>query len=200
MEHLVIAGFIFLNMFMLVGTVDLFYYHIWKYKLHTRPESRYEHKLHMAFAFIMVPLAYFLYYQDFGGYALWAAVLFVVAALGTEMLDVFTEGDSRASIGGLSTGEYSIHVAATIFKVASFAFMFAAKPAAAWDISSPTLLGTYGSMGEMMAMQVIIGSGLVGVLHLVLLHPRVAKINCQSICEVAKCSRFSCCAAPGQSV
>ena len=55
MEHLVTLGLIFLNLFMLVGTVDLFYYHIWKYKLHTRPESRYEHKLHMAFAFLMVP-------------------------------------------------------------------------------------------------------------------------------------------------
>jgi len=199
MEHLVTAGFVFLNLFMLVGTVDLFYYHIWKYKLHARPESRYEHKLHMAFAFIMVPLAYFLYYQDFGGYALWAAAFFVAAALGIEMLDVFTEGDSRASVGGLSTGEYSIHVAATIFKVASFALMFAAKPAAAWSASSPTLLGSYGSMGEMMAMQVMIGSGAVGVLHLILLHPRVAKLNCKSICDVARCSRFSCCAPAGTS-
>ena len=193
MDHLVILSFVFLNLFMLVGTVDLFYYHIWKYKLHTRPESRNEHKLHMAFAFLMVPLAYFLYYQDFGGYALWAAVFFVAAALVTEMLDVFTEGDSRASIGGLTTGEYSIHVAATIFKVASFAFMFAAKPASAWESSSPTLLGSYGSMGEMMALQVMIGSFAVGVLHLVLLNKKVAAINCKTVCDIAGCTRFSCC-------
>ena len=193
MDHLVIAGFIFLNLFMIVGAVDLFYYHIWKYKLHTRSESRYEHKLHMAFAFLMVPLAYFLYYQNFGGWALWAAAFFVLAALSTEMLDVFTEGDSRASLGGLSTGEYSIHVAATILKVASFAFMFASKPAADWDLSSPNSLGTYGWMAELMALQVMIGSGLVGVLHLALLHPRIASINCQSLCDVAGCSRFSCC-------
>jgi hypothetical protein len=193
MDHLVIAGFVFLNLFMIVGTIDLFYYHIWKYKLHTRPESRYEHKLHMAFAFLMVPLAYFLYYQNSGGWALWAAVLFVIAALSTEMLDVFSEGDSRASLGGLSTGEYSIHVAATIFKVGSFAFLFASKPLAAWDLSSPVVLDAYGTMAEMMAMQVMIGSGLVGLLHLALLHPRIAGINCQTVCEIAKCSRFSCC-------
>ncbi len=95
MEHLITLSLIFLNLFMIVGAVDLFYFHIWKYKLHTRPESRYEHKLHMAFAFIMVPLAYFLYYQNSGGWALWAGVFFVAAALGTEMLDVFSEGDSR---------------------------------------------------------------------------------------------------------
>lgn len=193
MDHLVIAGFVFLNLFMIVGTVDLFYYHIWKYKLHTRPESRYEHKLHMAFAFLMVPLAYLLYYQNVGGWALWAGVFFVLAALATEMFDVFTEGDSRASLGGLSTGEYSIHVAATILKVASFAFMFASKPAAAWELSSPVILGAYGSTAEMMALQVMIGSGLVGILHLALLHPKIAAINCQSFCDVAGCSRFACC-------
>jgi len=178
---------------MIVGSVDLFYYHIWKYKLHTRPESRYEHKLHMTFAFFMVPVAYLLYYQDLGGYALWAALFFVVAALTTEMLDVFTEGDSRASLGGLSTGEYLIHVAATIFKVASFAFMFAAKPGAAWDLSSPVVLGSHGFMAEMTAVQVMVGSGVVGLLHLALLHPRLAAINCKSVCAIAKCSRFSCC-------
>lgn len=195
MDHLVIAGFVFLNLFMLVGTVDLFYYHIWKFKLHTRPESRYEHKLHMIFAFLMVPVGYLLYYQDLGGWALWAVVFFVVTALTTEMLDVFTEGDSRASLGGLTTGEYSIHVAATILKVASFAFMFASKPAAAWDLASPVVLGTYGWMAEMMALQVMVGSGLVGILHLALLHPRVAGINCETVCDVAGCTRFSCCSA-----
>ena len=195
MDHLVIASFVFLNLFMILGAVDLFYFHIWKYKLHTRPESRYEHKLHMAFAFLMVPLAYFLYYQNFGGWALWAGVFFVVAALGTELADVFSENDSRASIGGLSTQEYALHVVLTILKVASFAFLFASKPADAWSLSSPIVLGTYGFMAEMTALQVMVGSGLVGVLHLALLHPRVAGINCRTVCDVAGCTRFSCCSA-----
>ena len=147
MEHLIILGFVFLNLFMIVGAVDLFYFHMWKYKLHTRPESIYEHKLHGVFALIMVPLGFFLYYQNSGGYSLWAGVFFVAAALGVEMLDVFSEGDSRASVGGLTTGEYSLHVAATIFKVASFAFIFAAKPASAWSLDSELSLGNYGSMG-----------------------------------------------------
>ena len=193
MEHLVILGFVFLNLFMALGAVDLFYFHIWKYKLHTRPESRYEHKMHMAFAFLMVPLAYFLYYQNFGGIALWAGVFFVAAALGTELLDVFSENDSRASLGGLSTPEYALHVLLTILKVTSFVFIFASKPAGAWDLSSPVVLGSYGWMGEATALQVMIGSSLVGILHAVLLHPKVASVGCSSL----GCSRFSCCAAPG---
>jgi hypothetical protein len=195
MDHLVIASFVFLNLFMVLGAVDLFYFHIWKYKLHTRPESRYEHKLHMAFAFLMVPLAYFLYYQNFGGWALWAGVFFVVAALGTELLDVFSENDSRASIGGLSTQEYALHVVLTILKVASFAFLFASKPAEAWSLSSPAVLGSYGWMGEMIALKVMVGSGLVAILHLALLHPRVAAVNCDTVCDIAGCTAFSCCVA-----
>jgi hypothetical protein len=197
MEHLVVLGFVFLNLFMIVGAVDLFYFHIWKYKLHTRPESRYEHKLHMAFSFLLAPLAFFLYYKDFGGYALWAAVFFVVAALITEMMDVFSEGDSRAALGGLTTSEYSLHVAATILKVASFAFMFAAKPAAAWSLESPALRGSYGFMGEMIAIKVMAGGFLIGLLHLILLTKRGAAINCRTVCGTIGCRRFACCAPSG---
>jgi len=195
MEHLVILGFVFLNLFMIVGAVDLFYFHMWKYKLHTRPESIHEHKLHGIFALIMVPLAFFLYYQNSGGYALWAGVFFVAAALSVEMFDVFSEGDSRASLGGLTTGEYSLHVAATIFKVASFAFIFAAKPASAWNLDSELSLGTYGSMGEMMAIQVMAGSLIVGLLHFALLNKKIGAISLTSACSRLGCQGLSCCGA-----
>ena len=194
MEHLVIASFVFLNLFMIVGAVDLFYFHMWKYKLHTRRESIYEHKLHGIFALVMVPLAFFLYYQNSGGYALWAGVFFVAAALGVEMLDVFSEGDSRESLGGLTTGEYSLHVAATILKVASFAFIFASKPLSAWSLESTSNLGSYGSMGEMMAMQVMVGSFVIGLLHFALLNKRIGSISFSSACTKLGCSSMSCCA------
>jgi hypothetical protein len=195
MDHLVVASFVFLNLFMVLGAVDLFYFHLWKYKLHIRPESRYEHKLHMAFAFLMVPLAFLLYYQNFGGWALWAGVFFVVAALGTELADVFSENDSRASIGGLSTQEYALHVVLTILKVASFAFLFASKPAEAWSSSSPTVLGSYGTIGEATAVQVMVGSFLVGLLHIALLHKKVASISLSSACSSLGCGSIGCCNA-----
>ncbi|MFN6962238.1 MAG: hypothetical protein ACK4S4_00565 [Pyrinomonadaceae bacterium] len=193
MDHIVIAGFVFLDLFMLLGAVDLFYFHIWKYRLHTRPESRYEHKLHMAFAFLMVPVALLLYYRDLGGIALWAAVFFVAAALAVELLDVASENDSRASLGGLSTQEYALHVVLTVLKVASFAFMFASKPASAWSVSSPLVLGSYGWMAETIAIKVMLGSGLVGLLHLVLMLPKAASFRCSSL----GCERLACC-SPGR--
>ncbi|QYO65560.1 hypothetical protein [Leptolyngbya sp. 7M] len=193
MEHLVTLGFVFLNLFMIVGSVDLFYYHLWKYKLHTRPESRYEHKLHMAFAFLMVPIGYFLYYQNLGGIGLWVALFLVIAALGIEMLDVFSENSSRASLGGLTTGEYSLHVTTTILKVASFAFMFASKPLYAWSLSASAPLPAYGAMGEMIAIKVMVGSLLVGVLHAALLNKRFADVaRCETIGRLVGC-RTSCC-------
>lgn len=193
MEHLIILGFVFLNLFMVLGAIDLFYFHIWKYKLHARAESRYEHKLHMAFAFLMVPVGYFLFFQNSGGWALWAGVAAVAAALGTELLDVISENDSRASIGGLSTEEYSLHVVLTILKVAAFAFIFASKPIEAWSLSAPVVLGSYGWMGEMMAAKVMIGSFAVGVLHLALLHPKVAALDVRTICNATVCRGRSCC-------
>ena len=191
MEHLVIFGFIFLNLFMILGAVDLFYFHIWKYRLHTRPESREEHQLHTFFAFVMVPVALLLYYQNLGGYGLWCAVFFVVFALCIEVADVFSENDSRASLGGLSAGEYALHVILTILKVASFAFMFASKPISAWSIDSKIVLDSYGWMGEMMGLKVAIGSGLVGILHLALLHPRLASLKLPFL----GCSKVDCCSA-----
>ncbi len=52
---------------------------LWKYKLHHRPESRFEHETHVAFAFRMVPIAFFPYYQDFGGYNRVASISFTSA-------------------------------------------------------------------------------------------------------------------------
>lgn len=193
MNQLIIAGFVFLNLFMIVGAVDLFYFHIWKYKLHARPESRFEHKLHMTSAVLMVPVAYFLYYQNFGGYALWVAVFLVVAGFATEILDVFSEGESRESLGGLTTGELALHVAATMLKVVSFAFMFVAKPISAWSLNSPVVLGTHGPITEIIALNVITGSLIVAVLHLALLNPTVASLNCKTVCHFTGCSRFACC-------
>lgn len=191
MDHLVIASFAFLNIFMILGAVDLFYFHIWKYRLHTRLESRFEHKLHMSLAFIMVPVSVLLYYQNSGGMALWAGLFFVAGAISIELVDVLSENNSRASLGGLSSEEYVLHVVLTILKVASFSLLFASKPAIAWSVESPMNLGSYGQMAEMLAMQTAVGSGLVGILHLLLLHPKIAQFNISSLGKA-----LSCCAKP----
>ena len=67
--------------------------------------------------------------------------------------------------------------------------MFASKPLAAWDVTSPMNLGSYGWMAEMIALKVAIGSAAVASLHIALLHPKVAAIDCGSL----GCSKIACC-------
>lgn len=169
MSYLVTMGSVFLVLFLLVATIDGLYFHLWKYKLFARIESLYEHKLHTIRAFLFIPIVFFLFYADFGGIALWAGVAFILLDLIVEMLDVFTENDSRTSLGGLTSFEYAAHVAATTFRIAAISFVLGAKPASAWSLSSPLIIGEYTSLIQMNAANTMIGNLLVGILHLLLM-------------------------------
>lgn len=169
MNYLVTTGSVFLVLFLLVATIDGLYFHLWKYRLFARTESLYEHKLHTIRAFLFIPIVFFLFYADFGGITLWAGIAFILLDLIVEMLDVFTENDSRTSLGGLTSLEYAAHVAATTFRVAAISFILAAKPASAWSLSSPLIIGEYNSLIQMNAANTMIGNLLVGILHLLLM-------------------------------
>ena len=179
----------FLNLFMTSGGLQFYFLlKISTARNHLRPAAR-------IFALIMVPIAS-LYDQNsragpLGRFSSWSR-------RDVEMLDVFWEGDSRASVGGLTTGEYSLHVAATILKVASFAFIFGTKPVASWSVESPISLGSYGYMGEMMAIQVMVGSLFIGLLHFALLNKRIGSISLSYACSRLGCTGLGCCTAERQ--
>jgi hypothetical protein len=172
-EHLIVAGTVFLILFAAVGAYDGLYLHLWKYRLYARQESRYEHKLHTAVAFLFVPVVWLLFYGNFGGLALWAAVLFVLVSFVVEMMDVLEENDSRAPLGGLSREEYAAHVVAITARVAAVALALAAKPVEAWALSSPLALEVeYPAWVTFVGEQVLFGNVMVGALHLWLLRER----------------------------
>ena len=172
-EHLIAAATVFLVLFGAVGAYDGLYLHLWKYRLYAREESRYEHKLHTAVAFLSVPVVWLLFAGNFGGLALWTGVLFVVVSFAVELMDVLAENDSRASLGGLSREEYAAHVVAITTRIAAVALALAAKPAAAWSLSSPLVLDdAYPSWVAFVGEQMVLGSMVVGALHLWLLRSR----------------------------
>jgi hypothetical protein len=172
-EHLVAAGAVSLVLFAAVGAYDGLYLHLWKYRLYAREESRYEHKLHTAVAFLFVPVVWLLFSGNFAGMALWAAVAFVVVSFGVEMMDVLAENDSRAGLGGLSREEYAAHVVAITTRVAAVALALAAKPPAAWNVASPLVLeAEYPAWVTFVGEQVLFGNALVGALHLWLMRDR----------------------------
>ena len=183
MSYLVTIGSVFLILFLLVATVDGLYFHLWKYKLFARAESLYEHKLHTIRAFLFIPIVFFLFYADFGGLALWAGMFFILLDLAIEMIDVFAENDSRASMGGLTSLEYAAHVAATTFRIAAISFALAAKPFSAWDFSSPLILGQFSSLISMNAVNTMFGNLLVGILHLLLMNKKLRKIPIFKCCQ-----------------
>ena len=172
MEHLIIAAVAFLGLFTMIASIDGLYFHLWKYRLHTRPQTLYEHKLHTVRAFLFIPTVFFLFLKNFAGTVLWLGMLVVLFDLGIEMMDVLCERDSRASIGGLSSAEYAVHVLATTVRIAAIALILAAKPAQAWRLSAPTTMGDYPALVTYAALNIIAVSAVVGGLHIWLMQKK----------------------------
>jgi hypothetical protein len=183
MENLQLISVILLNLFLVTATVDGLYFHLWKYKLHLRPDSIYEHKLHTARAFLFIPIIFFLFFKDFGGIALWFGILFILLDLAVEMLDVFNEKSSRASLGGLSSLEYAAHIIATTFRVPAILLILVAKPASAWSFSSPFIIGNRSNFLTLTAINTIVGNFIVGILHLLLMSKTFRNLKLLKCCN-----------------
>ena len=173
MNHLITAAVVSLNVAVLLGAVDGLYFHLWKYKLYSRPETRYEHKLHTFRAFLFIPIVWLLFGKNYGGLLLWLGVLAMTADLLVELLDVFCEIKSRANIGGPSTGEYVIHINATGLRFVALALILLAKPASAWELSAAwEVAPEYPRWVTWLALNSIPGGVLGGLLHLWLMRER----------------------------
>ena len=164
-EQLMTAATIFLILFGAVAAFDGLYLHLWKYRLYAREESLSEHKLHTLQGILFLPVLFFLFYKDFGGWALWAGVLFLAIEQVVEILDVLSENKSRAGLGGLSSTEYAAHVVAITARTVAIALALAAKPLSAWSLDSPLLLGPAHALASGVAFNTIVGNLLVVALH-----------------------------------
>lgn len=190
-EQLMTAATIFLILFSMVAAFDGLYLHLWKYRLYARPESLREHKLHTAQGILFIPVIFFLFYQDFGGWALWAGVLFIAIEQVVEIMDVLDERDSRASLGGLSSTEYAVHVIAITARTVAIALALAAKPLSAWSLEAPLVIGPEHTLASSTALQMMIGNVIVVGLHLWLMRD-VYQVKSSELPVRA------CCAAPAR--
>ena len=171
-EQLMTAATVFLILFGIVAAFDGLYLHLWKYRLYAREESLSEHKLHTLQGILFVPIVFFLFYKDFGGWALWAGVLFIAFEQVVEIMDVLSERDSRAGLGGLSSTEYAAHAIAITARTAAIALAISAKPLSAWSLSSPIVIGPEHAMASHVAFNTIVGNILVVALHVWLMRSK----------------------------
>ena len=126
------AATLLLLAFTTVAAIDGFYFHLYKYRLWERPDTRREHALHTLnaclFPFTVVPLSL----ADVGGPWLWAGVALNAALVAVESVDVLEERGSRAQLGGLSSIEYWMHFLMSGLRWGYMVAALATVPAARW--------------------------------------------------------------------
>lgn len=160
----------FLLSFFNLATIDGIYFHLIKFRLFLRPESRAEHALHTVRALLAVPTLWLLYLAP--PTYLWA----LLGVIGLDQLvasaDMSIEKRSRLSLGGLPHSEYMVHVSATAMHsmgltlgvVARFVQLGGAMPPPA------------EAYVKLAALGFVLGAGLVAVLHVALLLPGVGRL------------------------
>jgi hypothetical protein len=98
---LVTASTILLLLFAGLSLVDGLYIHLWRLRLHARPESYREHLWHTGRAVLFAPAVMLVFAAPTAGLALWIGVVLFALDEVVEMFDVLAERASRASRGGL---------------------------------------------------------------------------------------------------
>lgn len=150
--------------FFIVAAVDGVYFHLWKFRLFARPESRVEHALHTARALLAAPIVGLLYITPPG------PLLVVSVLVGLDQLaavvDVLIEPKSRKLLGGLPRSEFQAHVLATIFHVGAIALAIIARFQLA-EHGTPA----FSNHVKIVAIALATGAIAVAALHMALLHP-----------------------------
>ncbi|MEL6346251.1 MAG: hypothetical protein AAFV53_24280 [Myxococcota bacterium] len=170
MDHLLFAAIGFLTLHSVLAAIDGLYLHLWRYRLHARPASRREHLWHTLRAVLFPAVVGTLFLAPVGGPLLWLGAALFVADMVILMADVLEEPGSRSDIGGLSGPEYALHVVLTVFHVAAFVLLFAARPLGAWSISAPLVVAAvWPPMVHTIALNLLPGAVVVALVHILLL-------------------------------
>lgn len=170
-----IAAAVLLILFALLGVFDGLFLHLWRYSLHAHAESRREHVIHTARALLFPPIVAMIFASS-GGYLLWIGVAAAAADMVVLAIDALTEKDSRTFMGGLPRWEYVIHLFANGLHFAAIALALAAKGAACWQAAAMGCDAPGAAVLNTVAVNLLPGAILLGLLHAALLNDRVARV------------------------
>jgi phosphatidylglycerophosphate synthase len=165
MDSLYTASAAALAVFLVLGAVDGVYLHLWRYRLHAREASRYEHRLHTVAAVLFAATLPAVFLWETGGVLLWTGIALIAGDLAVSVVDMVSERDSRAELGGLSTGEYVLHMLIMSARGAAIALMLAGREAAAWALDAPWIVGPLPAAAATVAWQALPGAVVMAGLH-----------------------------------
>ena len=135
-----LAALVCLLGFTVVAGIDGVYYHLHLLRLHTRPDSHYEHRLHTLNSVLFVPQVLLLFVLSPQGLLLWLGLLLMLGSFVLEILDVLCEEESRRSLGGLSRREYLMHFLMSALHLGFMLPLLCATLPEAWRIDHTALL------------------------------------------------------------
>ena len=153
--------------FSVLSLVDGLYFHLYKFRLHARPETRREHWAHTGRALLFIPTLLLVLAGTTSGWLLWLGVAAVMADVGVSIADVILERTARDFQDGLPAYEQKLHVVLSVLHVGAIAASLAARPAAASLGTTTHHVALYGFFG---------GALVVASAHLLLMVPSVARL------------------------
>jgi hypothetical protein len=165
MHAMLAASTLLLAIFSLIAAVDGVLVHLVWLRLHARERSWLEHVWHTFSAVLFVPIVVTVFLLPTGGPMLWTGMALLVLLYAVEALDIHSERASRADLGGLSRGELWLHVAAMAARTVATMLALASRPAEAWSLSSPPVLGSYPVWVSSVVGSLVPGAILVAALH-----------------------------------
>jgi hypothetical protein len=154
-----------LIVFLVLGAVDGVYLHLWRYRLYARSASRREHLHHTVAAVLFAATLPAVFLWETGGLLLWTGVVLIGADLAVSVADMLAETGSRADLGGLSRGEYVLHMMIMMAKGSAISLALAARPEAAWAFDAAWILQPLPAFATFVGWQALPGAIAIGALH-----------------------------------
>lgn len=173
-QTIIFSATICLLIFGIIGIIDGFYYHLWKFNLYKHKETRVEHITHTLRMFLFLAMIYLLFMNDFGGQLFLLGVGLAIFDMIILIIDLITEGNSRDKLGGLPHREYIVHVIANALHFSSVALILAAKPLSYWSFDAPLLVDRfYSGFTIFVAENLIPGVVILSLLHVLLMNKKI---------------------------
>jgi hypothetical protein len=163
-----VAALSFFCAFVVIASIDAFYFHFYRFRLHERPESRREHLLHTLNACLLPFSAGPLLLGEAGGGLLWMALIANLCTFLIESIDVLQEQDSRRNLGGLPPAEYWMHFTMSGLRWAWVSLAMASIPAPLYFGDSFWTGPEKWTVSSILISAILIGSIPIAILHGVL--------------------------------